>query len=51
MYYGWIVKSSGGAGYFGYEQNSKSYIEIVSYEKLLKNAKNRNKVFFEKLGI
>ncbi len=50
-YYGWLMKSSDGTGYFGYETSSRAYIEIITYEKLLKDAKNRNKVFFEKLGI
>lgn len=50
-YYSWLVKSSDNTGYFGFDTGSKAYIEIVSYEKLLKDAKNRNKVFFEKLGI
>lgn len=50
-YFGWLIKSSDRTGYFGYEPISKTYFEIISYEKLLKDVKNRNKVFFEKLGI
>lgn len=49
--YGWLMKASDGTGYFGYEPSSHSYIEIISYEKLLKDAKNRNRIFFDKLGI
>lgn len=50
-YFPWLIKSSDRTGYFGYEPISKTYFEIISYEKLLKDVKNRNKVFFEKLGI
>jgi hypothetical protein len=38
-----------GEGYFGYNQNYGAYIEVISYNKLLKDAKDRNKVLFDKL--
>lgn len=50
-YFGWLIKSSDGMGYYGYEPNSHAYVEVITYEKLLKDARNRNRIFFEKLGI
>lgn len=38
-------------GYFGYNPNYKAYIEVISYDKLVKTAKERNRAFFEKLGL
>lgn len=50
-YFGWLIKSSDGMGYYGYEPNSRAYVEVITYEKLLKDVRNRNRIFFEKLGI
>lgn len=36
-------------GYFGYNSAVGTYIEVISYDKLLKNAKQRNKALFDKL--
>ena len=38
-----------GRGYFGYNDNKKAYIDIIQYDALLKDAKLRNKIFFDKL--
>ena len=38
-----------GEGYFGYNQNYGAYIEVISYEKLLKDAQDRNRILFDKL--
>lgn len=38
-------------GYFGYNPNYKAYIEVISFDRLLQAAKERNRMFFEKLGI
>lgn len=43
--------TSDGMGYFGYNENYKAYIEVISYNKLLQSAKERNKAFFDKLGL
>jgi Histidine kinase-, DNA gyrase B-, and HSP90-like ATPase len=40
-----------GMGWFGWRTNINLYIEVMSWEKLLKDADMRNKVFFHKLGI
>jgi hypothetical protein len=38
-------------GYFGYNKVYKTYIEIISYNKLVNAANERNKAFFDKLGL
>ncbi|WP_061270193.1 hypothetical protein [Leptospira interrogans] len=38
-------------GYFGFNQNLKCYTEIISFDKLLDDARKRNKFLFEKLGL
>ena len=38
-------------GYFGYNDSYKAYIEVVSYDRLLNSAEERNRAFFSKLGL
>ena len=38
-------------GYFGYVPGYNAYVEIMSFKKLVEDAKMRNKIFFKKLGI
>lgn len=38
-------------GYFLYHQNAGCYIEIMSYDKVLNDAKKRNRAFFERLQL
>lgn len=40
-----------GNGYFGYNSNLGAYIEIISYDKMLDDAKKRNKILFDKLRL
>ncbi|MFN8255673.1 MAG: ATP-binding protein [Bacteroidales bacterium] len=40
-----------GLGYFRYHDKYNAYIEVISYQKLLKDAKMRNRILFEKLGL
>lgn len=44
-----LLKTHDGMGYYGYNPNYQTYIEIISYDKLLIDAKKRNKVLFDKL--
>lgn len=44
-----LVLTQDGEGYFGYNQNVGTYIEVISYDKLLKDAKQRNRALFDKL--
>lgn len=38
-------------GWFQWLENINLYIEVISWDKVLKDAKMRNKIFFHKLGI
>lgn len=38
-------------GYFGYNQRLCAYVEIISYTKLLRDAKKRNRILFDKLHL
>lgn len=38
-------------GYFGYNSNYEAYIEVISFDRLLNAARERNRVFFDKLGL
>lgn len=38
-------------GYFGYNANYKVYLEVVSFDRLVNAAKERNRAFFDKLGL
>lgn len=40
-----------GLGFFGYKQNSKAYVEVISFDGLVNSAKERNRAFFDKLGL
>jgi len=46
-----FVKTPDGEGYFKYHQSQGCYIEIASYDKVLNDAKKRNRAFFELLQI
>ena len=38
-------------GYFGYNPNYKAYVEVISFDRLVNAAKERNRAFFDKLGL
>ena len=38
-------------GYFGYNSNYKAYLEVLSFNRLVNSARERNKAFFDKLGL
>ncbi len=40
-----------GNGYFGYNSTLGAYIEIISYDKMLDDAKKRNQILFDKLKL
>jgi hypothetical protein len=40
-----------GLGWFNWVGNIHLYVEVMSWDKLLRDAKMRNKIFFHKLGI
>lgn len=37
--------------YFGFHKQYKAYIEVMSFDKLVNSAKERNRAFFDKLGL
>lgn len=39
------------SGYFGYNPNYRAYLEVISFDRLVNAAKERNKAFFDKLGL
>ena len=46
-----LTVTSDHLGYFGYNQNYKAYIEVISFDRLLNSARERNRAFFDKLGL
>ena len=38
-------------GYFGYNETLKAYIEVFSFDRLLNLATERNRAFFDHLGL
>jgi len=48
---GGFTATSDGLGYFWYNPNLKAYVEVMSFDRLVKAAKERNKAFFDKLGL
>ncbi|ARP98110.1 hypothetical protein CAK95_02685 [Pseudorhodoplanes sinuspersici] len=38
-------------GYYGFHRGFNAYYEIIDYTKMLRDAKNRNRIFFEKLNL
>lgn len=48
---GCLSVSPDNEGYFGYFKDFNAYIEIKSYKKVISDAKMRNQIFFNKLGL
>lgn len=46
-----FTKMPDGLGWYRHYNNYNAYIEILPFDKVLNDAKARNRVFFEKLGI
>lgn len=40
-----------GLGYFGFNNSAKAYIEVMSFDGLVNSATERNRAFFDKLGL
>lgn len=40
-----------GGGYFNFNDNYNMYIEIISFDKLIRDSKERNRILFDKLNI
>ena len=48
-----LQKTADGMGYFEYHPNTKynAYIQVISFDGLLASAKERNRAFFDTLGL
>lgn len=46
-----LTPTSDHLGYFGFHKQFKAYIEVISFDRLVQSAKERNRAFFEKLGL
>ena len=45
------IRTNDGLGYFFYNKNYKAYVEVISFDQLINAAKERNRAFFDKLGL
>jgi hypothetical protein len=45
------IRTSDGLGYFFYNKTFRAYVEVISFDRLVNSAKERNKAFFDKLGL
>jgi hypothetical protein len=45
------IRTSDGLGYFFYKRSFNAYVEVISFDRLVNAAKERNKAFFDKLGL
>ena len=45
------IRTSDGLGYFFYKKSFNAYVEVTSFDRLVNAAKERNKAFFDKLGL
>ncbi|MCB9475831.1 MAG: ATP-binding protein [Deltaproteobacteria bacterium] len=46
-----LKQTPDGMGYFGHNPEFDAYIEVSSFDRVLKSAKERNRAFFDKLGL
>jgi hypothetical protein len=45
------IRTSDGLGYFFYNKTYSAYVEVISFDRLVNSAKERNRAFFDKLGL
>lgn len=46
-----LRRTHDGLGYFGFNESAKAYIEVMSFDRLINSATERNRAFFDKLGL
>ena len=44
-----LIPTPDGDGFFGFNPNYNAYFEVISYDKLLRDATERNRILFDKL--
>jgi hypothetical protein len=45
------IRTSDGLGYFFYHKQYGAYVEVISFDRLVNSAKERNRAFFDRLGL
>ena len=45
------IRTPDGLGYFFYNKNYKANVQVISFDQLVNAARERNKAFFDKLGL
>lgn len=46
-----LIPTDDGMGYFGYHKPYNAYIEVISFDRLLRVANQRNRAFFDVIGL
>ena len=46
-----LTVTADGMGYFGYNNSYKAYVEVISFNQLVRSARERNRAFFDVLGL
>jgi len=46
-----LTRTSDGLGYFGYKSSFNAYVQVISFDGVIKSASERNRAFFDKLGL
>jgi hypothetical protein len=46
-----LLETPDGQGFFGFKRHYNAYFEVISYTKMVTDAKKRNAVLFDKLGL
>jgi hypothetical protein len=46
-----LTRTSDGQGWFDFKKNINAYVEVISFDRLVNMAKQRNKAFFDRLGL
>jgi len=45
------ISTSDGLGYFFYHKQFGAYVEVISFDRLVNSARERNRAFFDRLGL
>ena len=46
-----LTRMTDGDGYFGFKSQYNAYVEVISFDRLVTSAAQRNRAFFDKLGL
>ncbi len=45
------ILTNDGLGYFFFHKGFSAYVEVLSFDRLVRGAEQRNRAFFDKLGL